>query len=587
MYCVRCGKEVLGTDKFCPYCGERIEAKKIVIENNASPESLKKRAFMFMEDNDFYSADAYVNRILSLEPEDDVAYIARVMIRNKIRTVDDFFRYWEDLHSEENYSIEDACEEDSKHIGDMVKENVVSNYLDEEAIREKYSFDRGVKLLAPCREWQRKQIDETFEKENDLNRARKFCDADMKKRFDAIFKAYDRRLKEARDEDKGRIREKKDQYKEFIQKTDETVRELHEKAVSDREDDHASLVGSYDEITDLEGFRLAHDKLVRLNGYKDSDDYLNRCDEKIAELEAIAAEEARKKRQKMMIIIGAAAVLLLAVSLYYSKIIVPRNNYSNALKMVQRGEYDDAIAAFDKLGDYQDSKDQKTDAIYLKAVHLYEKKDYSEAIDVLDSLDGYKDSLSYLTKARYDWGKKLYSEKKIDEAVGLFKMIGDYEDVSGIMEEIDKAYVYLEDLSGKKLADAQNVLNEARIDNYSVKHTGGTAGSVTGTKPGPGYIKRGTTVVVDSSLGSIDLEKYKGDGNTKVIFQVKVNQAGNSVRVRTSPVTLADLSNKVANLKTGNVRDVYEILEDSRYTWYRIGNQRWIATESGWVSIID
>lgn len=74
----------------CPYCHSRdlsycsddeaaLEAKSISINSGAPAEALLKRAFMFLEDGDWASANAYCEACLDKEPEMAEAYVGKLM----------------------------------------------------------------------------------------------------------------------------------------------------------------------------------------------------------------------------------------------------------------------------------------------------------------------------------------------------------------------------------------------------------------------------------------------------------------------------------------------------------------------------
>ena len=81
--------------------------------------------------------------------------------------------------------------------------------------------------------------------------------------------------------------------------------------------------------------------------------------------------------------------------------------------------------------------------------------------------------------------------------------------------------------------------------------------------------------------GSSEYSDYQGDRNTVVLFQVNVLNTGNNLRVRSAPTTADD--NKVENAKAGKIFNVYEILDNEGYEWYRVGDKRWIANDRAWL----
>lgn len=54
--------------------------------NNVAIVPLLKRAFMFLEDGDFFNAETYCEKVLDLDPECAKAYLGKFMAENRIRT---------------------------------------------------------------------------------------------------------------------------------------------------------------------------------------------------------------------------------------------------------------------------------------------------------------------------------------------------------------------------------------------------------------------------------------------------------------------------------------------------------------------
>lgn len=56
------------------------------------------------------------------------------------------------------------------------------------------------------------------------------------------------------------------------------------------------------------------------------------------------------------------------------------------------------------------------------------------------------------------------------------------------------------------------------------------------------------------------------------------------INVRTEPDTSAPILGVV---ETGTEHDVFEVRESGGYTWYRIGDQQWIADSGGWITYTE
>ena len=146
--------------------------------------------------------------------------------------------------------------------------------------------------------------------------------------------------------------------------------------------------GKYDEaITAFEA----------LNGYKDSEEQITKCEAAIVD-----------------------------------------SKYNAAIEFYNAGKYDEAITAFQELNGYKDSESRITEcetAIkYNSAVELYNAGKYDEAITAFQALNGYKDSESHITECetafkdtKYNSAVEFYNAKKYEDAYKAFSAL-DYKD---------------------------------------------------------------------------------------------------------------------------------------------------------------
>lgn len=97
MECPSCGGtvEYFGDKEsfFCEFCGTRIVKDKQFIELSgvvsvsgiASSNALLERAFLFLEDQDYRSADDYLEKVLDADPKCAKAYIGKLMCQLHVR----------------------------------------------------------------------------------------------------------------------------------------------------------------------------------------------------------------------------------------------------------------------------------------------------------------------------------------------------------------------------------------------------------------------------------------------------------------------------------------------------------------------
>ena len=218
---------------------------------------------------------------------------------------------------------------------------------------------------------------------------------------------------------------------------------------------------------ELKNWRAAREGFESLGDYKDSRECAQKCaemlDRMIAAKEAeakTAAEEAERRRiaadkeaerqqiemerterlratRKKRITFAAvfAVVLTAAAFITYMKVIVPANNYKAAEELFATEQYEEAIAAFEALGDYKDSSAKVNEARYTVAEELMESKKYEEAILAFKMLGDYKNSTARIEDAqdairaqKYTEAEMLLESGKFEEAIAAFKDLNSYRD---------------------------------------------------------------------------------------------------------------------------------------------------------------
>lgn len=125
----------------------------------------------------------------------------------------------------------------------------------------------------------------------------------------------------------------------------------------------------------INGFQSAIDYFKSVSGWKNADEKVDECLQKIEEIkerqeaERLQAEEERirakqnVKKRKKAIGIGALAVCVcVAFIVLLTNVIIPNGKYNAALKLYNAGKYDEAMNAFTKLNGYKDSKNKANEA---------------------------------------------------------------------------------------------------------------------------------------------------------------------------------------------------------------------------------
>ena len=120
-----------------------------------------------------------------------------------------------------------------------------------------------------------------------------------------------------------------------------------------------------------------------------------------------------------------------------------KQGYAAAQSLEQAGNYEEAIAAYEKLGDYSDCQSRiaacreqiQLKADYDAAVVLQGEGRYEEAIAAFEMLGDYNDSKAQITACKdsitereYQAALALQQAGKYEEAIAAFEALGDYND---------------------------------------------------------------------------------------------------------------------------------------------------------------
>ena len=106
-----------------------------------------------------------------------------------------------------------------------------------------------------------------------------------------------------------------------------------------------------------------------------------------------------RKTKKFAMIVTPITVAIIAFIIILISVIIPTSKYNNAVALMDAGQYEEAIEAFETLDGYQDSDAKILECKYNLGIINYNAGKYQESLDIFEALNGYKDSESYLEKS--------------------------------------------------------------------------------------------------------------------------------------------------------------------------------------------
>jgi TolA-binding protein len=411
-----------------------VKSKETIIVNtgNAKIESLIKRGYMALEDGDWIKADNFFEQVLNQNAECAEGYLGKLLAelqvknQNELRTCSDVF------DESDNYqkTIRFADKKLKTTLCEITEFIIKRN--EESLLKDKYAKAKEI-MASAFSEDEFRTAEEIFRSISD------YLDSEL--------------LADECDEEAENAR------KEFLYK--KGLSRMH----NDTLDDYIEAI-------------VFFEKLI---GWKDAEQKIEQCQKLIENIEIEnelynkkLAEEERKKlklRKTIAVVSLVAVVFVIAIYVAVVNVFVPMNKYNNAVSMMEKGQYEEAVALFAELGDYKDSSKKISDCRYYGAIGLMEDGQYAEAIVIFENLSEYRDSATKLEECniaildeKYNSALELLETGDYFEAIDVFLMLGDHKDS---IEKTEECKELLYD-------SAVNMLDSASYDDaYSIfEHLG-------------------------------------------------------------------------------------------------------------------
>jgi len=370
-----------------------------VNSGNANEESLLKRAFMFLEDGDWDSANEYCEKVLDIDPENARAYLGKLMAECRACRL-------EDLQN---------CEQPFDDSGNY---NKVLRFADSKLIETLKGYIAHI---------------------NERNE--NAC-------LTGIYNGAVNAMNSANSEGEYKAAAKIFKSIPGFKDADNLVEKCLDKAEVCRKDALYNSACSNMTGNIIRNYESAIRKFETISGWKDADEKIYACQKKIEEIKAkaeaerleaerkaeehrIAVEKAKKKAKKVFIAIASVACVCAVFLILLKTVIIPKQKYNQAMKLISSGDYDSAYELLEELGKSEDIASNKYD----RAIKYIDSGDYKAAYMLLDGLS-YKDSAEKLLRIKPQYYKFLLKNSKVGDIV----YFGTYEqdnDTSNGKEDIE------------------------------------------------------------------------------------------------------------------------------------------------------
>lgn len=303
------------------------------IQNNTEP--LLERAFMFLEDKEFKSADEYCEKVLDINPKDATAYLGKLMVDLNISKRSQLKNNHEPFENNQNY-------QKALRFGDKKLINELKSY-------NEFIIKRN----------EQQRIDEMYN--SAVNKMENSYTEEMyldaAKRFNLL-----------------------ENYKnsvELAQKCKDAAKECVYKKAGDIISGNKPTLAYYESALKI---------YQKIKGYKDTEKIIQDIIEKIEiikaeekekiERERIEKELKNKRRKKIIktttIISTPIICAVIVFVILLNTVILPSINYDKAIELYNKKDYYNSLNSFYKYPDYKDS-------------NKYVKKNLNELNNIINS----------------------------------------------------------------------------------------------------------------------------------------------------------------------------------------------------------
>lgn len=375
---------IRGTKKLTEVDKPAAKETVVVQETAANTAPLLKRAFIFLEDGDWSSADEYCEKVLDLDPECAQAYLGKLMAELRVRKVDELANCEQSFDDKDNYRK-------VMRFGGETLRDTLEGYITKINDRNENARLAGIY--------------------NDAANAMSRADSE-----DAYRSAADRFKSIPGFKDANALAESCLDKAEICRKDG-----IYSSAKSKITEDSTA---SCEEAIQM---------FQSISGWKDADEQICACQKRIEEIKAkekaerleaerkaeerrIAANKARRKRKKAFVIGAPIVCACIAFVIVLTTVIIPKQKYNKAIHLLDSGDYAEAAITFGSLGNYKDARDRciplfqlfsdslsaKNHTVALKAdgtvmatgYNAYGECDVSDWKDVVDVSAGYNYTIS-------------------------------------------------------------------------------------------------------------------------------------------------------------------------------------------------
>lgn len=443
---------------FCKEKIDKLQNRKTEAPSSVEIDELLSAGNNALSGDDFSRAFNAYRDVISISPENELAHLGLLKAQCRIKDTDDLFVYFKDLYNDDRQEFLEACKEDTDHLDEMVRRYTVPDYLEKEEILAAYFFDRTYRSSLNNRIRQKERFIEEYENNPSFLFLKEHGSKNIREKIKSVYDAYDERIRQAKAEDDKQIDEITNAYRRFLYKTYSVVRKKYEDADEKKNQEYRKLLRRIDSAdTEIKLYDLIED--LRLFGdYRDSDDQIDRCKEKIERIKEKEKEEQANRKISQLLEEGRTNLnkgKIETAEKYYSDVLLQdrKNPYAYlGLLMIQNGVRNEK-----ELSDYYKNlfADCKTETIEA----CKEDREHIDKAKELYMIPGYLDNDRIASYYRFDRNFESETSNRINQKRLLEEEFEINPYLSKIManadDHIDVFYKEITDVYDQRIAEAR------------------------------------------------------------------------------------------------------------------------------------
>ena len=426
---------IRGIKKIIAADAPKAEVKETVVVNhgsNSGIEPLLRRAFMFLEDGNWASADEYCEKVLDQEPENARAYLGKLMAELQVRKQEKLADCKEPFDNKDNYKK--ALRFADEKLASELKGYITHINERNEAARIDGIYKDAVETMNRGKTLSAYKAESAYK-----SAAVKFKHISGYKDSDAL--AAECLEKAEQEHNRGIEMDRQKAEEERIQAERERKKAEEERMAGIYKDAVQAMQSAETESD----YKSAAERFQSIPDYKDAKALAAECLEKAeaakkeaeakAEAERIAKEKEMRRNKQIVVVTTATAAVMLVFVIVLNTVILPAIDYNKAVGYMENGQYTEAIALFTELDGYKNSEDMIAETKYLTAVEYMENGQYNKAAALFSELGDYKGSEGMISEiedaiseTKYLTAVKYMESGQYTKSIALFKEINEYKD---------------------------------------------------------------------------------------------------------------------------------------------------------------